>query len=97
MSERKIRCVLCKRGIDRSVSGWTENDGHPAFVQRCPSCGGFIVEAAAISVMDCAVKDEARTREDILGHFRQRIASAGTKNGDLAVITTDNAQDYCYE
>ncbi len=95
MSKRRSVCVLCKQDIDGSDSGLTEVNGGPAYKQLCRSCGWFVAEAPAITILDGAVKDEVRTREDILEHFRRRIA-VDNKDSNAAIITTDDAQAYCY-
>ena len=95
MSERRTVCVLCKRDIDVRDAGRTEVNGGPAYRQLCTSCGWFVIEAPAVTVLDSAVKDRVRTREDILEHFCEII---GLENADSnpAIITTDAAQAYCY-
>ena len=95
MSERRTVCVLCKRDIDVRDAGRTEINGGPAYRQLCTSCGWFAIEAPAVTVLDSAVKDGVRTREDILEHFCEII---GLENADSnpAIITVDAAQAYCY-
>lgn len=95
MSESQAVCVLCKRDIDRFLAGRTTSRGHPAYQQQCPSCGWFVAEVLAISILDGAVKDEVRTREDIVRHFIQLISSENDA-GRPGLITIDDAQAYCY-
>jgi len=95
MNEGRAVCVLCKRAIDVRDSGRIEINGGPAYRQLCPSCGWFIAEPPAIAILDGAVKDGVRTREDIVQHFAQ-IIGIENRESNPAVITSDAAQAYCY-
>ena len=87
--------MLCKQEIDRLDAARTDNNGHPAYKQRCPSCGWFIMEAPAATILKVAVDDGARTRKNIVDHFRDFIRREGAAD-EPAIITTDDAQAYCY-
>ncbi len=95
MSTRRARCVLCRKGLNPMYADRTDHGGHPAYDQHCPSCGGFVMEAPAIDILSGAVADGVRTRKCIVDHFGQLIA-VENRNINPAIITTDDAQAYCY-
>ncbi len=91
-TDGQAECVLCETEIDGSDAGRTDNNGHPAYEQRCPSCGWFVMEAPASTILKVAEADGARTRKNIVDHFREIIRKADKP----AIITHDDAQAYCY-
>ena len=87
-------CVLCKRELSPDDPSGTESV--TAYVQRCPSCGYFVAEAPAVRILDGAVKEGIRTREEIVGHFSRFISSEKSAGRSRARITDAAAQSYCY-
>lgn len=89
------KCVICKQRIippsdsKRGLTGTT-------YVQWCPSCGNFEIADAAVCILDDAVGQKRRTRQEVVDHF-SKIIKGANRSGKTALITDDDAQVFGFE
>lgn len=86
-------CVICKQSIQVANAG-REEGKHK---QWCPSCGNFKIHDSAIFILDAAVKEDERTRKEVVDHFSKMIKAENKRSGRMAVITSDDAQAFGFD
>ena len=84
---RKHTCVLCKQDILESTRDVTGT----VFAQSCPTCGTFEIAAPAVAILDDAVDQGLRTRQQVVTQFSMAHHQQNEK-GRTPVITDDDAQ-----
>ena len=83
-------CVICKRSIHAANAG---REG-AKYTQRCPCCGNFTIDAPAVTILDAAVEQGRRTRQEVVDHFAKIIKAENQRSGRIAVVTDDDAQAF---
>lgn len=83
-------CVICKRSIHTANAGLED----AKYMQRCPSCGNFKIDAPAVTILDAAVEQGRRTRQEVVDHFAKIIKAENQRLGRIAVVTDDDAQAF---
>ena len=88
-----MNCVICKQRIPAANARREDNK----YMQWCPSCGDFKIHDLAVELLDAAVEQDRRTRQEVVDHFSKTIKTENNRSGRMAVITNDDAQVFGFD